>query len=209
VPASFRRVPAGTRQVIRVTRSSMHCPQVYCAVIQAWARDGAGRWNATMMGGTTTAARAQIGRLGFAAPGRKREGDGRTPTGIFGIVTTFSTDDHNPGVRVRWRQRKPTSNVSASRGPYYNTWREVPGTGGGDRPAMRYGLWVDYNHGRLVPGAGRAPVQGMGSGIFIHVHSATAPGAPSAACPMTSAAQVRWLLGWLRPEANPRVMLNV
>jgi L,D-peptidoglycan transpeptidase YkuD (ErfK/YbiS/YcfS/YnhG family) len=208
-PAPFRALPAGTRQVIRVTRSSAFCPQRYCTVVEAWARDAEGRWARVKIADRAYTVRSQIGRNGFAAPGAKREGDGRTPTGVYDIVTVFSTDARNPGARMPWMRRTARSNVSESPGRLYNTWREVPGGAAGNRPAMRYGVWVNYNHGRLAAGRGTAPVPGLGSGIFVHVRSAARPYEPSAACVIAAPEYVRWMLLWLDPKAAPRVLLNV
>jgi L,D-peptidoglycan transpeptidase YkuD (ErfK/YbiS/YcfS/YnhG family) len=49
---------------------------------------------------------ARIGRGGFAPPGLKREGDGRTPSGTFGFGFFFGVLP-NPGVRFRYRQSQP------------------------------------------------------------------------------------------------------
>ncbi len=207
-PGSLRPLPGAVRQAVRVTRSDAYCPQVYCAVIDAWQKDADGRWAVARPAGSTGPMRAQIGRNGFARPGAKRGGDRRTPTGVFRIITTFSTDARNPGTRMPWRQRRPTSNVSGSSGRFYNTWREIPGARG-DRPSMRYGVWVDYNHGRLTPGRGAAPAPGRGSGIFLHLNNPTAENAPSLACVTTTGGYLRWLLTWLDPATEPRVLLNL
>ena len=73
---------------------------------------------------------------------------------------------------------------------------------------MRYGFWVGYNNPRLAVGKGKAPVQGRGSGIFFHAVSPTAPYAPSEGCVMTAVGHMGWLVRWLDPKMNPRVVLN-
>jgi L,D-peptidoglycan transpeptidase YkuD (ErfK/YbiS/YcfS/YnhG family) len=207
-PASFRDLPKSTKQVVRVVRTNEWCRKAYCTRVEAWQKDAGGRWGRVLIGGKHRWVRSQIGPHGFAPKGRKRAGDGRTPTGRFGITTTFSTDAENPGTTMPWKQRKATSNVTDYRGRYYNTWIEEKGRTNGDRPAMRYGFWVRYNNPRLVPGQGKAPVQGRGSGIFFHAVNPADPYGPSEGCIMTRAGHMRWLVTWLDKGSNPRVVLN-
>ena len=51
---------------------------------------------------------ARVGRNGFAAPGRKREGDGRTPSGTYGFGFFFGVQP-DPGVAYPYRRRSPTT----------------------------------------------------------------------------------------------------
>src|SRR3954453_23637966 len=47
---------------------------------------------------------ARIGRNGFAAPGKKHEGDGKTPTGSYGFGSFFFGVNTKPsGIRYAWR----------------------------------------------------------------------------------------------------------
>lgn len=132
----------------------------------------------------------------------------RTPTGVYGIATTFSIGP-NPGTKMPWRQRLKTTTVSNRYGRYYNTWIQEPGRTDGTRLAMRYGLWVAYNNPRLTPGVGPAPVRGAGSGIFFHVGKPGYEYRPSEGCvQLVSVADMKWLMLWLNPKAQPRILLN-
>ena len=112
----------------------------------------------------------------------------------------------HPG-KMPWRRRKPTSIVSAREGRNYNTWLEVRGVRSGDRPSMRSGWIVDYNHVRLRPGVGPRPVPHKGSGIFYHTSKPGHRWAPTEGCTQVgNPAQMRWLLRWLRPESRPRIV---
>jgi L,D-peptidoglycan transpeptidase YkuD (ErfK/YbiS/YcfS/YnhG family) len=198
-PAWARHLPARTSQVVRTVSSHHWCHQVYCSVTQAWRRDATGTWHQVRQFRSTIAARGW---------GKRHEGDDRSPGGVFRIKTTFTTGRSNPG-HMRWRRRRPTSIVSATAGRNYNTWLEVPGVTSGDRPSMRFGWVVDYNHVRLHPGVGPAPVQGKGSGIFYHTSRPGHPWMPTAGCTQVgNPAAMRWLLLWLRPQAHPRVVQN-
>ena len=72
---------------------------------QAWQRVG-GAWTVQRH------FRSTIGRNGW---GKQVEGDMRSPNGVYRVKVTFSTTRHAPG-RMPWRQRKPTSVVSAAPG---------------------------------------------------------------------------------------------
>ena len=191
-------VPQRTDQVVRTVSSHRFCRRVWCTVTQAWRRDDDGRWR------KVREFRSTIGLNGW---GKQREGDGRSPNGVHRIKVTFSTTT-NPGA-MPWRRRRPTSVVSSTAGRNYNTWLEVAGVTSGDRPSMRWGWVVDFNHVRLRPGVGPRPVPGKGSGIFYHTSKPGHPWAPTAGCTQVgNPRSMHWLLTWLRPEARPRIVQN-
>jgi L,D-peptidoglycan transpeptidase YkuD (ErfK/YbiS/YcfS/YnhG family) len=198
-PAWAKDLPQRTTQVVRTVSSRDYCRRVWCTVTQAWERvDGEWRMRREF--------RSTIGSNGW---GKQREGDGRSPVGVYRIKVTFTTQPTNPGL-MPWRQRRATSIVSSSAGSNYNTWLEVPGVTSGNRPSMRSGWVVDFNHVRLRPGAGAAPVQGKGSGIFYHTSKPGARWAPTAGCTQVgNPRSMRWLLTWLRPGARPRVVQDL
>ena len=196
-PSWTALVPAATTQVVRTVSSRDYCRKVWCTVTQAWERAEDGSW---------TKVREFRSTIGVHGWGKRREGDGRSPAGVFRIKVTFTTGTANPGA-MPWRQRRPTSVVSARAGATYNTWLEVPGVRSGDRPSMRSGWVLDFNRVRLRPGVGPRPVPGAGSGIFFHTSKPGHRWAPTAGCTQVgNPRQMRWLLTWLRPEADPRVV---
>jgi L,D-peptidoglycan transpeptidase YkuD (ErfK/YbiS/YcfS/YnhG family) len=189
-------VPATTMQVVRTISSERWCRKVSCTLTQAWQKDETG-WHLLRQ------FRSTIGSKGW---GKRREGDRRSPVGVFRIKVTFSTGATAPGA-MPWRRRHPTSIVSGAAGPNYNTWMEVPGVRTGNRPSMRWGWVVDYNHVRLAPGRGAAPVPHKGSGIFYHTSKPGHRWSPTAGCTQVgNPSAMRWLLHWLRPAADPRVV---
>jgi L,D-peptidoglycan transpeptidase YkuD (ErfK/YbiS/YcfS/YnhG family) len=196
-PAFAARVPASTRQVVRTVRTNRWCRQRYCTVTQAWRRKVDGTW--TML----RRFRSTIGPRGF---GKRREGDLRSPSGVYRVKVTFSTGRRAPGA-MPWRRRLPTSNVSNAHNRFYNTWVEERWRTDGDRPSMRWGFVVDYNNVRMRPGSGPKPVVGKGSGIFYHTSRPGQPWAPTLGCiQLGNPRSMRWVVRWLRPEANPRVV---
>lgn len=124
---------------------------------------------------TSTTGRA--GTKGFAEPGRKREGDGKSPTGSFTLTEAFGMA--NPGTALPYRRLRGSGDCwgSTPGESHYNEYYS-----GTCRPTdenlsaiMRRGPYrqavvIDYNRPRPVPGAGSA--------IFFHVGGTT----PTAGC---------------------------
>jgi L,D-peptidoglycan transpeptidase YkuD (ErfK/YbiS/YcfS/YnhG family) len=208
-PAWTKLLPDDTTQVVRTVRSKEWCPEVYCARTEAWERvDGV--WRIAKGPGKNGKAvfRSQIGAKGFAAPGKRRQNDLKSPTGVFKIKVVFSTTKDSP-TDLPWRRRLPTSVVSSIPGKTYNTWIESPRTQSGDRRMMKWGFWIDYNNPRLEVGKGPKPVPGKGSGIFLHTSNPGRPWAPTLACiQVGDPDQAEWIVRWLRSDANPRVVNN-
>ena len=140
---------------------------------------------------------AVAGRAGFAAPGAKREGDGRSPSGIFGLSLAFgyaaAGDTALPyrccTMADRW--------VDDPDSPDYNRWVTAPHPARSaermrrDDDLYEFGLVVDYNCDPAVPGAGSA--------IFVHVRDERGGG--TAGCLALPRAEMVALLRRLRPGA--------
>ena len=138
----------------------------------------------------------------------KREGDRRTPTGIFGFLPRMYGLDPSPGVRYAYRHlvcgdwwvEDPAS-------PYYNRFRHVPC---GSTPpfrtksedmsrsptAYRHLAVIAYNTGPVLPG--------RGSGIFLHVST----GRPTLGCVSLPLPKLVATLRWLRPVAGPLIAIG-
>jgi L,D-peptidoglycan transpeptidase YkuD (ErfK/YbiS/YcfS/YnhG family) len=175
-------------------------PRSTVGTLSAWTRSGtcwrrvAGPWH------------AYLGRSGLSA--HKREGDGTTPIGTFGIGGTVYGIAPDPGVRLRyhrlvcgdWWDEDPSS-------PGYNTFAHLPcGVAppfGGDSEALwrispqyRYFAVIDYNADPVVPG--------RGSAIFLHVST----GRPTAGCISLPERELVRTLRWLRPGAEVRIGIS-
>jgi L,D-peptidoglycan transpeptidase YkuD (ErfK/YbiS/YcfS/YnhG family) len=146
---------------------------------------------------------AYIGRRGFAPPGSKREGDGRTPSGTFGFDFFFGVKP-DPGVKFPYRQTGRSivwSDDPSS--PLYNQWVDTAAQDPGANPepmyvspAYSYGAVIDYNNER---------VPGQGSAIFLHVSM----GRPTSGCVSLPAGQLLQVLRWLDPALRPRIIMGV
>jgi L,D-peptidoglycan transpeptidase YkuD (ErfK/YbiS/YcfS/YnhG family) len=146
---------------------------------------------------------ARIGYDGFAPPGKKREGDGRTPSGTYGFRFMFGVN-RNPGVRYSYRRARA-----------YDVWDDDP-------LSPLYNKWVDertHNPGKSpepmdqVPAYGYAAViayntartPGLGSAIFLHVDLA----GPTAGCVSLPMRELLRLLRWLDPVRSPLIEMGV
>jgi len=163
------------------------------------AYDVTGRHSVVVFGPWT----ARIGRNGFAPPGQKREGDGRTPSGVYGFQFMFGVY-RNPGVLYKYRRvysydlwdDDPSS-------PLYNEWvddrTQNPGSSPepmDQTPAYDYGAVIAYNTARTP---------GLGSAIFLHVDI----GGPTAGCVSLPVSELLEVLRWLNPIRLPRIEMGV
>ncbi|KRG37958.1 hypothetical protein ARC78_02350 [Stenotrophomonas pictorum JCM 9942] len=143
---------------------------------------------------------------------QKREGDGRSPAGIFTIGPAFGYAGHL-GTALPYQPMLATSycmDVPAS--PLYNRIVDAAkvGTGAvkGSTEAMRLDLHnngdVRYREGFVIehnPGN----VAGQGSCIFAHLWRT--PGEATAGCTAMAPRQMSDLLAWLTPDATPLFVL--
>ena len=146
---------------------------------------------------------ANLGTRGLAPPGEKREGDGRTPSGVYGFDFFFGVAP-DPGVKFPYRRvtdRIVWDDDPAS--PLYNTWVDLDRQQAGAEPEPMF-VSPAYDHGAVIDyNTDRTP--GLGSAIFLHVSK----GGPTAGCVSLPAGQLVEVLRWLDPTRNPRIVLGV
>lgn len=186
---------AGAQQVVVVTpRGGIHASAAgyeYRPAERRWAR---------MLGPFD----AVLGGKGFAPPGAKREGDRKTPSGVFPFGDAFG---YAPSANTRLHYRQSGSEdfwVDDVDSPNYNKWVH------GDPNAKSFekmrrsdnlysaGVIVEYNTDPVINGAGSA--------IFMHVWRSGDK--PTAGCVAMSEQDVLALLRWLDPARKPRAVLN-
>ena len=144
-----------------------------------------------------------IGEKGFAAIGEKREGDGKTPSGIFPLGTAFGYD---PSVATKMPYRQATEDdfwVDGVNSEDYNKWvKRQPSAASWEKmkredDQYKYGVVIEYNT--------RPVVKGKGSAIFLHVWKA---GESTSGCVSMSEEMVLKILGWLDPAGKPLVIMG-
>ncbi|MCD9088447.1 hypothetical protein [Stenotrophomonas sp. SY1] len=143
---------------------------------------------------------------------QKREGDGRSPAGIFNIGPAFGYADH-AGTALPYQPMLATSycmDVPAS--PLYNRIVDAAKVGQdavkGSTEAMRLDLHnkgdIRYREGFVIE-HNPANVPGQGSCIFAHLRRAA--GEATAGCTAMEPRQMSDLLAWLSPAAKPLFVL--
>ena len=150
---------------------------------------------------------ARVGRKGLA--GNRREGDGTTPTGTYGVGRTMYGIAPDPNVRYRYRRIVCGDYwVEDPGSPSYNSFRHVPC---GSEPPFRVTgerLWqatTAYRHFAVIEFNMHPVVPGRGSGIFLHA----ATGGATNGCISLPLEQLRQVLRWLHPRQNPRIAIKV
>ena len=193
-PALTRAGAAGQAVVVTADRYG-----TTTAMLTAYERDGAGGWRRVF--GPWS---ARVGTRGLAPPEEKREGDGRTPSGVYGVDFFFGVAP-DPGVRFPYRRVTGKSIVwdDDPASPLYNTWVDLDRQQSGAEPEPMY-VTPAYDHGAVIAyNTARTP--GLGSAIFLHVSN----GGPTAGCVSLPAGQLVEVLRWLDPARAPRIVLGV
>jgi L,D-peptidoglycan transpeptidase YkuD (ErfK/YbiS/YcfS/YnhG family) len=195
--ASTLASTAGARQLITVEASSA---ATTVASVELWQRAGT-CWEAA--GGPWT---GFVGYNGFSD--HKREGDGTTPTGLYGIGPVMYGNAPNPGVRYAyqdlvcgdWWDENPAS-------AEYNTFQRAPCSEanpfGGDSEA----LWTEtapYPSFAVVEYNTDPVISGAGSAIFLHAST----GGPTSGCVSVPLADLDQLLRWLNPGDSPVIAMG-
>ncbi len=144
-----------------------------------------------------------IGEKGFAAVDEKREGDSKSPTGIFPLGLAFG---HDPFVETKMPYRQATDDdfwVDDPNSDDYNRW--VKGEPNAlswekmkrDDDQYKYGVVIEYNMNPIV--------KGKGSAIFLHVWN---DGDSTLGCVAVSEEMILKILGWLDPAKKPLIVMG-
>lgn len=147
---------------------------------------------------------ANIGKKGFASLHKKKEGDGKSPSGIFSITTAFG---YNPNMDTALKyislnnKHKWVDDVNSK---FYNQLIEQTYFSGSYETMRRrdhlyeHGLVLNYNTNPII--------KGKGSAIFIHVERRAK--SPTAGCVSFPQKVVLQLLNWLEPNKNPVIVMG-
>jgi L,D-peptidoglycan transpeptidase YkuD (ErfK/YbiS/YcfS/YnhG family) len=146
-----------------------------------------------------------IGRNGFAPPGEKREGDGRTPSGIFTLGMVFGYDPSFP-TRMPYRQAADDDLwIDDVHADDYNRWVKRGATKASSFERMKrddnlykYGIVVEYNMNPII--------KAHGSAIFFHLWRGN--GKPTEGCVALSEEDLVIILRWLDPASRPMVVMG-
>jgi D-alanyl-D-alanine dipeptidase len=136
---------------------------------------------------------------------RKREGDGKSPAGIFpiGQAFGFAPADSMAWLRLPYLQLgSGTECVDDTASGQYNRVVERTAVAGVDwRSSERMREIGVYRLGAIVAYNAAPPVRGRGSCIFLHVWAG--PRSTTSGCTALDERVLRELLAWLDPRAAP------
>jgi len=145
---------------------------------------------------------AVVGRNGV---NKQKEGDGKSPTGIFSFGTAFGTEKKPAGVKMPYRQTTDYDYwIDDVNSPDYNTWVTYEGNPK-ERwnsfeklkiSAYKYAVVINYNVTNIQPG--------KGSAIFLHVWQGQ--NKPTSGCTAISEANMLKILKWLDPNKKPIII---
>ena len=198
------------RQLVVVTTPDWNATS---GMLRRYARETrTGAW--TLVGGST---QVVIGRTGLAwaddsmrVSGQpvKREGDGKSPAGVFPLDTAFgfAPRDSMAALRLPYVTLMPGSDcVDDDRSAHYNTVVDRARVAGVDWNSAehmrqiavyRIGVIVGYNASPAVPG--------RGSCIFLHIWGG--PSSTTAGCTALDATALDGLMRWLDRDRRPVIV---
>lgn len=141
----------------------------------------------------------------------KREGDGRSPAGVFAIGFAFGADEELD-TGLEYRPMTPHHwCIDAAGSPDYNRIvddRDVGHAATRGTEPMRRDLEPDgdacYAVGFVIC---HNPERTPGAGSCIFAHPWLAPAAATAGCTAMAEQDLRTILAWLRADADPRFVL--
>ena len=183
--------PPAPRQLIVVSAPTADSP---VATLTAYQRDGA-QWREVL-----GPVRADLGELGVGAP---QDDVFRTPAGTFPLGQAFGREP-NPGTRMPYFQATDEDwwdeDVDS---PTYNTHVHAAEIDSDDAENLYdsggiydYAVLIDHNPERIP---------GRSAGIFLHVSD----GEPTWGCVAIARDQMRSVLEWLDPAAQPEITIGV
>ncbi|MDF4002227.1 hypothetical protein P3W33_02295 [Luteibacter sp. PPL552] len=202
-----------SRQMIVVTTTDWNSDR---GTLRTYVRDGAG-WKAE-----GTASDVTLGRQGSAwglglhppqhdGP-QKREGDGRSPAGVFRVGKAFGYAERTPTAMPYMALTASDYCVDVDGSPYYNQLVDEATVGAqavaGATEAMRRDLHFHGDHAyRLGFVIEHNPAGERGAGSCIFAHLWASPTSPTAGCTAMTDATMEHLLAWLDPKKHPVFVL--
>jgi len=193
-PQTLQGLDSSIRQAILVGPVKNNSFQ---ARLSAWQKQGIG-WHRVFF------VSAVIGKNGLAAVGTKKEGDGKTPSGIYSLGPAFGYAS-SMATGLDYRQAGDSDFwVDDIQSVQYNQWVSgIPAARSFERMRRsdnlyQYGVIIGYNNHPVIPAAGSA--------IFMHVWRRY--DYPTAGCVATSQRYLRKILRWLNKNYRPVIILE-
>ena len=212
-PARPQQPWSNARQLVLVVTGDWNSDQ---AVLRTYERDGNG-WRATAnpepvsVGRNGSAWGTGLHRPSQGGP-TKREGDGRSPAGVFAIGPAFGYAGSSATSLPYLPMQASHYCMDVSTSPLYNRIVDAREVGAaaveGSTEPMRLDLRnagdPRYRLGFVIA---HNPAAQPGGGSCIFAHLWRQPGEATAGCTAMTDRTMSRLLGWLRPDANPAFVL--
>ena len=148
---------------------------------------------------------ANIGLNGFAAPGKKREGDGMSPTGFFRLGQLFSYEKEVDTPMSYIQTNEEDKWIDDSNSIDYNKY--VKGLTEAKSyenlklasNVYKYCMVIEYNTNPVI--------KGMGSAIFFHLNRNETQ-KPTAGCVAINEKDMKQILKWMSPDLKPSILMG-
>ncbi|MFJ7745251.1 L,D-transpeptidase family protein [Peribacillus sp. NPDC097295] len=147
-----------------------------------------------------------IGKNGFTKD--KKEGDGKSPAGIYSFGTAFGSPPKPDKVKLDYRRTTQYDYwIDDKTSKDYNKWITYKGK----NPYTKWKSFEKMNHelykyGAVINYNTNPIVKGKGSAIFLHIWRGE--NKPTAGCTATSEKNVLSLLKWMDPVKHPHVIMG-
>lgn len=144
---------------------------------------------------------AFVGRNGFAPAGDKREGDGKSPTGIYRLGHLFTYEARVKTSMPYFQTTKEDKWIDDPESPDYNLHVRGATTAKSfenlllSSDAYKYCMVIEYNTNPVV--------KGKGSAIFFHLGDGATAG-----CVAISERDMMNILHWFRQRHQPRIIMG-
>lgn len=147
---------------------------------------------------------AGIGKNGFAPPSDKKEGDGKSPTGIFKLGKLFSYEKQFQTLLENQQTTKEDKWIDDVNSPDYNK-HIIGATSAKSYENMllkddvyKYCTVIEYNTNPII--------KGKGSAIFFHL--ALKSGTFTSGCVAIKEEYMKLMVNWLDPKLNPTIIMG-
>jgi L,D-peptidoglycan transpeptidase YkuD (ErfK/YbiS/YcfS/YnhG family) len=201
-------VTMGTRQLVVVRSSSWYAAS---GILELFAKDASRRW---VRAGTEVPVSLGRNGMGWArgihppqsAGPVKKEGDGRSPAGVFSLHSAFGIAEALPSGAHGFPYLQTLSStycVEDVRSDHYNQIIDS-----NDVTRTSWEKWSElrradglFTWGIIVRQNAPETIRGAGSCVFLHVWRG--PRLPTAGCTAMPREEIEGLLRWLAPDAAP------
>ncbi len=145
-----------------------------------------------------------IAFVGVHGVGPTREGEQRTPSGVFTLTQAFGNEANNDTKLPYFRAGPDDWWDENPRSAQYNRHVKSRYSPGGNSENLLYSGAV-YAHAVVINYNTNPVVKGAGSGFFLHVSD----GAPTQGCVAIAANELNVIMRWLDPSQHPVISIGV